>query len=93
MRRLSHGKLLFRNAFRLVTASCIASSAALMAPLAFTSDAFAQEQNEDTRVMWQIRYDDNLSAAQRDEIQNTLLSTLSRVKERHFATPSIISPS
>ena len=91
MRRLSHGKLLFRNAFRLVTASCIASSAALMAPLAFTSDAFAQEQNEDTRVMWQIRYDDNLSAAQRDEIQNTLLSTLSRVKERHFATPSIIS--
>ncbi len=92
MRRISDGKLLFRNAFRLVTASCIASSAALLAPLvSFSSVAYAQEQNEDTRVMWQIHYDDSLSAAQRDEIQNTLLSTLSRVKERHFATPSIIS--
>jgi len=44
----------------------------------------------DTRVMWQIRYAPGLSSAERDEVQASLLRTLSRAKERHFATQRVI---
>jgi|GEM_PF-2550913 len=44
----------------------------------------------DTRVMWQIRYAPGLSAAERDEVQASLMRTLSRAKERHFATQRVI---
>lgn len=78
------------------TIRCLLMAVCLFA-VAFVSSAclcpsaYAQDQAESTRVMWQLRYDDGLSTAQREEIQHTLLNTLSRVKERHFATPSIVT--
>ncbi len=53
--------------------------------------AEAQEPDENARVMWNIRYADGLDKATRDEVQNTLLSTLARGRERHFATQPIIT--
>ena len=50
----------------------------------------AHAQSEDTRVFWQIQYDNQLSEAKRTEVQSAILQTLSRAKERHFASDKII---
>lgn len=50
----------------------------------------AHAQSEDTRVFWQIQYDGQLSESRRSEVQSTILQTLSRAKERHFASDKIV---
>ena len=50
----------------------------------------AMADTNDNRILWQIDYDNALTAAQRDEIQTTMLKTLARAKERHFVGESII---
>lgn len=50
----------------------------------------AHAQSEDTRVFWQIQYDNQLSESKRTEVQSAILQTLSRAKERHFASDKII---
>ena len=90
MRRRTEVRQLSRKAFCLMTPACMAICT-LMSSAYLSTPAHAQEQSEETRVMWQLRYDPGLSASQRAEVQNTLLSTLSRVKERHFASPSIVT--
>lgn len=73
--------------------SCCAAASLLLPAFSLAAlpcAAFAQDEDENTRVMWQIRYDASLSKSKIEEVQNTLLSTLARGRERHFATDAII---
>ena len=54
----------------------------------YSANAWAD--SNDNRILWQIEYDSSLTAAQQGEVQNTMLKTLARAKERHFAGDSII---
>ncbi len=78
-----------RNRFMRAALSACALSLSSVALLPAQA-VYAQDDDENTRVMWQVRYDASLSKSQKEEIQNTLLSTLARGRERHFAADSII---
>jgi len=82
---------LMRHRFiRAALSICALSLSSLSLCSLLPQSAYAQDDDENTRVMWQIRYDSSLSKSQKEEIQNTLLSTLARGRERHFAADAII---
>lgn len=58
--------------------------------LSIGSPVSAYAQSKDTRVLWKLNYNDQLSATQRDEAQAGMLKVLMRAKERHFVGDNII---
>ncbi len=48
-------------------------------------------QSSDTRVAWRLDYAPELSKTERAEIESTVLKTLMRAKERHFAGDAILT--
>ncbi len=51
----------------------------------FLFSAPVQAQSDQTRVVWQLDCESDLSSAQCDQAKSVMLQTLSRAKERHFA--------
>lgn len=59
----------------------------LMANVLLSTQATAQA---DTRVMWELNYDQSLTKPQREEVSAAMMRVLARAKERHFASERVI---
>ena len=57
----------------------------------FALPTTSMAQDSDKRVFWQLDCDKSLSKSDCNNVQSTVIKTLSRAKERHFVGESIVS--